>query len=316
MEASQKVSLITFLVGSGVDRVNQKTSARVDLKFFFTVALNSLTLAALYFIVAAGFTLVFGLMRVLNLAHGAIYLLGAYVGFEVMQATEEWLVAAAGGAIAAALFGIFIHVAILSWMPGQELRQTLATVAVSLIAADLMIAVWGGLSYQIEVPDLLFGSVPIPGIGKYPIFRLTLIGLAVAIGLLLWLLLNRTRLGMMIRAGVDDREMLAAMGKNVPLVFVAVAGLGGLLAGLGGVVGGSALAIAPGEDARVLLSSLVVVIVGGMGSVVGAAMGAILVGFAEQFGLAYTPTYGVVYTFLIMVMVLSLRPRGLFGAGA
>jgi branched-chain amino acid transport system permease protein len=187
---------------------------------------------------------------------------------------------------------------------------------VSLIAADLMIAIWGGLSYQIEVPDLLFGSLALPGLGRYPIFRLTLIGIAIAIGVLLWLLLNRTRLGMMIRAGVDDRDMLAAMGKNVPLVFIAVAGLGGLLAGLGGVVGGSALAIAPGEDARVLLSSLVVVIVGGMGSVAGAAMGALLVGFAEQFGLAYTPTYGVVYTFLIMVVVLALRPRGLFGGAA
>lgn len=286
----------------------------MDVKFFLTVVLNSLTLAALYFIVAAGFTLVFGLMRVLNLAHGAVYLLGAYVGFEVMQATESWLLAAAGGSVAAALFGVFMHVAILSWMPGQELRQTLATIAVSLIAADLMIANWGGLSYQIEVPDLLFGSLPLPGLGRYPIFRLTLIGIAIAIGVLLWLLLNRTKLGMMIRAGVDDRDMLAALGKNVPLVFIAVAGLGGLLAGLGGVVGGSALAIAPGEDARVLLSSLVVVIVGGMGSVVGAAMGALLVGFAEQFGLAYTPTYGVVYTFLIMVAVLAVRPRGLFGA--
>jgi branched-chain amino acid transport system permease protein len=151
-------------------------------------------------------------------------------------------------------------------------------------------------------------------LGRYPIFRLTLIGIAIAIGISLWLLLNRTKLGMMIRAGVDDRDMLAAMGKNVPMVFIAVAGLGGLLAGLGGVVGGSALAIAPGEDARMLLSSLVVVIVGGMGSVVGAAMGALLVGFAEQFGLAYTPTYGVVYTFLIMVVVLAVRPRGLFGA--
>jgi branched-chain amino acid transport system permease protein len=151
-------------------------------------------------------------------------------------------------------------------------------------------------------------------LGRYPIFRLTLIGIAIAIGISLWLLLNRTKLGMMIRAGADDRDMLAAMGKNVPMVFIAVAGLGGLLAGLGGVVGGSALAIAPGEDARMLLSSLVVVIVGGMGSVVGAAMGALLVGFAEQFGLAYTPTYGVVYTFLIMVVVLAVRPRGLFGA--
>ena len=288
----------------------------MDSAFFLTVVLNSLTLAALYFVVASGFTLVFGLMRVLNLAHGAIYLFGAYVGFDVMQATESWFFALIIGALAAALFGVFIHVAILSWMPGEELRQTLATIAISLIAADLMIAYWGGLSYQIEVPDIFFGSVALPGVGRYPIFRLMLIGFAILIGFFLWALLNRTKLGMMIRAGVDDRDMLACMGKNVPLVFIAVAALGAMLAGLGGVIGGSALAIAPGEDARVLLSSLVVVIVGGMGSVGGAALGAILVGFAEQFGLAYTPTYGVVYTFLIMVIVLMIKPKGLFGRAA
>jgi branched-chain amino acid transport system permease protein len=288
----------------------------MDVAFFLTVVLNSFTLAALYFVVAAGFTLVFGLMRVLNLAHGAIYLFGAYVGFDVMQATESWPLALIIGALAAALLGIFIHIAILSWMPGEELRQTLATIAVSLIAADLMIAHWGGLSYQIEVPDVFFGSVVLPGLGRYPIFRLMLIGFAFLIGFFLWALLNQTKLGMMIRAGVDDRDMLASMGKNVPLVFIAVAALGAMLAGLGGVIGGSALAIAPGEDARVLLSSLVVVIVGGMGSVGGAALGAILVGFAEQFGLAYTPTYGVVYTFLIMVVVLMVRPKGLFGRAA
>lgn len=288
----------------------------MDFAFLLTVVLNSFTLAALYFVVASGFTLVFGLMRVLNLAHGAIYLFGAYVGFDVMQATESWFLALVIGAVAAAILGVFIHVVILSWMPGEELRQTLATIAVSLIAADLMIAYWGGLSYQIEVPDVFFGSLPLPGIGRYPIFRLMLIGFAILIGLFLWVLLNKTKLGMMIRAGVDDRDMLASMGKNVPLVFIAVAALGALLAGLGGVIGGSALAIAPGEDARVLLSSLVVVIVGGMGSVGGAALGAILVGFAEQFGLGYTPTYGVVYTFLIMVFVLMIRPKGFFGRTA
>lgn len=287
-----------------------------DVRFFLTVTLNGLTLAALYFIVASGFTLVFGLMRVLNLAHGVIYLFGAYIGFEVMQRSENWFLAILVGGLAAGLFGSFIYIVILSWMPGEELRQTLATIAVSVIAADLMIAKWGGLSYQVEVPDALFGSFSLPVIGRYPIFRLALFALAVVIGLLLWLMLNRTKLGMMIRAGVDDRDMLSAMGTNVPLVFIAVAALGAFLAGIAGVVGGSALAIAPGEDVRVLLSSLVVVIVGGLGSVAGAALGAMLVGLAEQYGLAYTPTYGVVYTFIIMVIVLAVRPKGILGAPA
>lgn len=287
-----------------------------DLRLFLTVTLNGLTLAALYFLVASGFTLVFGLMRILNLAHGVVYLFGAYVGYEFMETTGNWLFAILVGGFAGAAFGLFIHFAVLRWMPGQELRQTLATIAVSVVAADLLIARWGGLSYQIEIPDLLFGSFILPVVGRYPIFRLAVLGFAVAVGLMLWLLLNRTRLGMMIRAGVDDRDMLAVLGTNVPAVFIAVTALGAFLAGAAGVIGGSALAIAPGEDTRVLLSSLVVVIVGGLGSVGGAALGAVLVGLAEQYGLAYTPTYGVVYTFAIMVIVLAVRPKGLFGARA
>jgi branched-chain amino acid transport system permease protein len=285
----------------------------VDVRFFLTVTLNGLTLGALYFIVASGFALVFGLTRVLNLAHGVIYLFGAYVGYEAIEVWDSWLAAVLAGGVAAGMFGLFVHAAILSWMPGQDLRQTLATIAVSVMAADLMIARWGGLSYQIEVPDLLFGSLALPLVGGYPIFRLALVGIAAGIGLGLWLLLNRTTLGMMIRAGVDDRDMLAVMGVNVPRLFMGAAALGACLAGVAGVVGGSALAIGPGEDVRVLLSSLVVVIVGGLGSVGGAALGALLVGLAEQYGLAYTPTYGVVYTFAIMVTVLALRPQGILG---
>jgi branched-chain amino acid transport system permease protein len=284
-----------------------------DVRLFLTVTLNGVTLGALYFIVASGFALVFGLTRVLNLAHGVIYLFGAYIGFEVIRALDSWLLAVVAGGMAAGAFGLLVHAAILSWMPGQDLRQTLATIAVSVVAADLMIARWGGLSYRVEVPDLLYGSLSLPLVGGYPIFRLALVGIAAAIGFGLWLLLNRTTLGMMIRAGVDDRDMLGAMGTNVPRLFMGAAALGACLAGVAGVIGASALAIGQGEDVRVLLSSLVVVIVGGLGSVAGAALGALLVGLAEQYGLAYTPTYGVVYTFAIMVLVLAVRPRGLLG---
>jgi branched-chain amino acid transport system permease protein len=166
-----------------------------DLRFFLTVTLNGVTLGALYFIVASGFALVFGLTRVLNLAHGVIYLFGAYVGYEAIRALDSWLLAVLAGGLAAGALGLFVHVAILSWMPGQDLRQTLATIAVSVIAADLMIARWGGLSYQIEVPELLFGSLALPLVGGYPIFRLALLGIAAGIGLGLWLLLNRTGWG-------------------------------------------------------------------------------------------------------------------------
>ncbi len=150
----------------------------------------------------------------------------------------------------------------------------------------------------------------------YPLYRLAVLVMAIVIGVALWLFLNRTRIGMMIRAGVDDRGMLSATGVNVHVVFATVFALGAGLAGLAGVIGGTALSIAPGEDVRYLLASLVVVIVGGMGSIAGAAVGALLIGLAEQIGLAYFPTYGVVLTFVIMVVVLAVRPQGIMGRPA
>ena len=155
-----------------------------------------------------------------------------------------------------------------------------------------------------------------PVVSAYPTYRLVLLLISIGIGCLLWWFLNRTRVGMMIRAGVDDRGMLAASGVNVQLVFAITFAIGAGMAGFAGVVGGTALSVSPGEDTRYLLASLVVVIVGGMGSIVGAAIGALLIGLAEQFGLAYAPTYGIVFTFVIMVAVLAFRPQGIMGRTA
>ena len=171
------------------------------------------------------------------------------------------------------------------------------------------------LSSSIRRADLS-ARPPADRAASIPTYRLVLLGIAIVIGLALWLFLNRTRVGMMIRAGVDDRAMLAASGVNVQRVFAITFAIGAGLAGFAGVVGGTALSIAPGEDTRYLLASLVVVIVGGMGSVPGAALGALLIGLAEQFGLAYAPTYGVVFTFVIMVLVLAFRPQGILGRRA
>lgn len=278
--------------------------------------MNGITLAALYFIVASGFTLIFGMMRVVNLAHGSLYLIGAYIGYDVASMTGYWFPAIFGGAIGAALVGVAMHYLVLDRYQGQDLRQALVTIGLSIIAADLLLARYGGLSYQFEIPELLYGSVPLPVVGGYPIFRLTLIGFAVALYVGLWLLVQRTRFGIIIRAGVDDRQMLGALGINLKRVSLLVFGLGSALVGLAGVVGSSTLSIAPGEDARYLLSSLVVVIVGGMGSIPGAAIGALLIGLAEQIGLAYFPTYSVVISFVIMVAVLAWRPYGLLGRPA
>ncbi|HCQ63979.1 MAG TPA: ABC transporter ATP-binding protein [Rhodobacteraceae bacterium] len=293
-------------------------------KTFVTTLFNGLTLAGLYFLVASGFTLIFGLMRNVNLAHGSLYLLGGYIGYEVSTRSGSWILGVVVAFVALAVIGAVLQVVVFRRMQGDDLRQTLVTIGISIIAADLMLAAWGGTTYQFTPPDALFGAVELPIISvvkasgamvmiKYPFYRLFVLGIAIVVGVGLWILLNRTRIGMMIRAGVDDREMLAATGVNVDLVFVLVFAIGAGLAGLAGVIGGTALSIAPGEDVRYLLASLVVVIVGGMGSISGAAIGALLIGLAEQFGLAYFPTYGVVLTFLIMIVVLAVRPQGIMG---
>ena len=296
-------------------------------RVLITTLLNGVTLAGLYFLVASGFTLVFGLMRNVNLAHGSLYLFGAYVGYDVANATGWWILGVVAGFLAAALAGLLMQVLVFRRMEGDELRQTLVTIGISIVAADLMLAYWSGNTYQFTVPAVLGGAVATPIVTSlkangdpvmlmYPFTRLAVLIAAVAIGIALWLFLNRTRIGMMIRAGIDDRGMLSATGVNVHVVFAAVFAIGAGLAGFAGVIGGSALSISPGEDVRYLLASLVVVIVGGMGSIAGAAIGALLIGVAEQIGLAYFPTYGVVLTFVIMVAVLAVRPQGLLGRPA
>lgn len=275
--------------------------------------LNGLTLAGLYFLVASGFTLVFGLMRVVNLAHGSLFLLGGYVGYSAGLATGSWLVALMAGFAAAALTGVLMQRLVFSRMVGQDMRQTLITIGLSIVMADIFLWVWGGDTYQFEAPDWLTGTVALPLVHKYAEFRLVVLALSCVIGLGLWLLLHRTRVGMMIRAGVDDKDMLSSIGVNVERLFVITFAIGAGLAGLAGVVGGTALSVAPGEDVRYLLASLVVVLVGGMGSITGAAMGALLIGLAETFGQTYAPTYGVVFTFVIMVAALAFRPNGLMG---
>jgi branched-chain amino acid transport system permease protein len=286
------------------------------MKLFVMTILNGLTLAALYFLVASGFTLVFGLMRNVNLAHGSLYLAGAYIGFTILELTGSWILGVAAGFFSMAIMGLLFQVLIFRRMEGQDLRQTMVSIGISIIFADLMLAIWGGTTYQFNIPDALYGVVRLPVIQGYTIYRLFILAVAVVIGLSLWFFLARTQVGMKIRAGVDDKDMLAATGVNVHRVFAIVFAIGAGLAGLAGVVGGSALSIAPGEDVRYLLASLVVVIVGGMGSVGGAVLGALLIGLAEQFGLAYTPTFGQVYTFIIMVATLAFWPQGFFGRKA
>jgi branched-chain amino acid transport system permease protein len=294
-------------------------------KVFINALLNGVTLGGLYFLVASGFTLIFGLMRNVNLAHGSLYLFGAYIGYEVVEKTGSWLLAFPIAFLIMATFGGLLQIFVFRRLDGQDLQQTLITIGLSVVIADILLWIWGGDFYQIFAPEFLSGPIEtfiLSSISertgefifiKYPAVRLVILAASVVIGLAMWFTLNRSRLGMIIRAGVDDREMLAASGVRVQLIFVSVFAFGAGLAGLAGVVGGTFQAIAPGEDTRFLLSSLVVVIVGGMGSIPGAALGAVLIGCAEQFGSVYAPTYSVMLTFIIMVVVLAFRPQGLMG---
>ena len=284
-----------------------------DATLFLKTTLNGLTLASLYFIVASGFTLVFGLMRNVNLAHGSLFLIGAYVGWIVGEYSGSWLLAVLAGFIASAIIGVLIQIIVFRRMQGEDLRQTLVTIGLSIVLADLMLWYFGGEIYTFDPPAWIYGTTSLPVVEKFPTYRLIVLCISIVIGLGLWGLLTRTRIGMMIRAGVDDRGMLSASGVNVQRIFAMTFALGAGLAGLAGIVGGTALSISPGEDTRYLLASLVVVIVGGMGSVPGAAIGALLIGLAEQFGQAYAPTYSVVFTFVIMIVALAFRPRGVLG---
>ena len=283
-------------------------------RLFLITLLNGLTLGSLYFIVAAGFTLVFGLMRNVNLAHGSLYLLGGYLGFFTAQYTGSFLIALLVGFAAAAVVGLAMQVTIFRFMQGQDLRQTMVTIGLSIVIADILMWAIGAQVHQLEPPAILNGPIrDIPIIRAYSAYRLALLPIGIAIGVALWFFLNRTRVGMMIRAGVDDRGMLSASGVNVNMLFAVTFAIGAGLAGLGGVIGSVELSMAPGEDVRLLLASLIVVIIGGMGSVVGAALGATILGLAETYGLAYAPTYSVVFTFVILALVLAFRPRGFLG---
>jgi branched-chain amino acid transport system permease protein len=286
---------------------------------FIIVALNGLTLAGLYFIVASGFTLIFGLMRIVNMAHGSFYLLGGYVAYELLlhKVVGYWT-AAIIAAIAVGVFGLVIQQVFLRWNQGQDLRQALITIALSIIIGDQLLATVGGSAVTVQAPGNVAGSITLGVYGiRYPTFRLVVLSIAIVIALALWLGIKRTRFGMIIRAGVDDRAMTAALGINVQVVFAVVFFAGCVLVGLGGVLGGTMIALAPGQDAAFLLSSLVVVIIGGLGSLGGAMVGALALGLVDQLSDVYLPgnltNYSILFTFALLVLVLATRPTGLFG---
>jgi branched-chain amino acid transport system permease protein len=277
--------------------------------------LNGVTFAALLFIVASGFTLIFGLLRIVNLAHGALYLFGGLVGYSLATATGSFVLGAIAAMAFVAALGVALDQGLLRFVRGVELRQVLLTLGVAFVLNDMGLVIWGGDTYTMPVPEALQGAMRV-GPLFYPKYRLFVLALGIIVFVALWLLLNRTRLGALIRAGVDDPEMVEAMGINIRRVFLATFMLGSALAGLGGAVGGAFLTLYPSADAEILVFSLAVVIIGGRGSLVGAAVGALLVGLLNSIGQVLFPELAYFVIFGPMALILAFRPLGLFGRTA
>jgi len=284
----------------------------VSAEFWITQTFNGISYGALLFLLASGLSLIFGVMRIVNLAHGSYFMLGGYVGLSVVWRTGSFLAALVASAVAIALIGIGMERLFLRRLPGQTLGQVLMTVGFALMFQDVALLVWGGDPYTIPVPAALQGILT-AGTLRFPAYRIFIIFVAVLVGAGLWVVLDRTRVGAMIRAAVDDREMAQGVGIHVPVVSLGVFALGAALAALGGVIGGGFLGVYPGVDFEVLPYAFVVVIVGGLGSLPGAMVGSLLVGLLDNFGKALFPELSYFTLFAPMALILALRPTGLFG---
>jgi branched-chain amino acid transport system permease protein len=280
--------------------------------FWITQTFNGLSYGALLFLLASGLSLIFGVMRIVNLAHGSYFLLGGYVGLSVAWRTQSFGAALAAGALAIALLGVGMERVFLRRLRGQTLGQVLMTIGFALIFQDLALLLWGGDPYSLPVPASLSGALTV-GTLRFPRYRLFILAVAVVIGALLWLALDRTRLGATVRATVDDPEMAEGVGIRVSAVSAGVFALGALLAALGGVIGAGFLGVYPGLDFEILPYAFVVVIVGGLGSLPGAMVGSLLVGLLDNFGKVLFPELAYFTLFAPMALILALRPTGLFG---
>lgn len=299
---------------------------------FAEQVLNGLQLGIMLFLMSAGLTLVFGIMQVINLAHGSFYMIGAYVGASVMADSGSFLLGVLAALAAAALAGMLVESLVLRRLYQKDhLDQVLATFGLILFFNEATRMIWGRQPLFMDVPDWLSGSVEILPNVPYPSYRIAVIGVGITVGLFLYLLFTRTRIGMQIRAGASNREMAGALGVNIKLLYTLVFGLGTLLAGLAGVMAGPILAVEAGMGDSILILTFVVIVIGGIGSIRGAVVGALLVGMVDTLGRAFLPTAlrlflppahadGVAASlssmsiYLLMAAVLVWRPRGLLPA--
>jgi branched-chain amino acid transport system permease protein len=283
------------------------------MTFWLFQLLNGVSFGMLLFLLAAGLSLIYGLMRILNLAHGSYYLLGAYVALSLVQWSGNLLLATLGGIAVVTGLGVFMERVLLRRLPRDELPQALLTFGILLIVGDVALWIWGGTPQTLPKPAALAASVRLGSL-VFPSYRLFVIAVGAAIGIALWMLQERTRLGAMIRAAIDDAEIARATGIDVSLLSTVVFALGAALAALGGIIGGPLLGVYPGADFEILLLAFVVVIIGGLGSLKGAFLGALLVGCLDNFGKALFPEFALFTIFAPMALILAVRPTGLFGA--
>lgn len=282
------------------------------MTFWFVQTLNGISYGMLLFLLAAGLSLIFGLMKVLNLTHGSFYLLGGYFGLAVINETGSFVLAVLAACLAVAGIGIVMERFFLRRFHLEELPQALVTFGFLFIFSDLATVVWGGDPQTMPKPDIFDGSLQL-GAFYYPTYRLFIIGFGLLVGALLWWLQDGTRIGAMVRASVDDEEVARALGINVSLLFTLVFALGAFLAALGGVMGGPIVGMYPGADFQVLLLGFVVVIIGGLGSLKGALFGGLIVGLLDNFGKVFFPELALFTIFAPMALILAIRPSGLFG---
>lgn len=282
------------------------------MSFWIIQTLNGLSFSMMLFLVASGFTLIFGLMKIINIAHGSFYLLGAYIGLTVLKATGNFLLATLASSIGVVLVGIIMQRFFLRRFHMKELQQVLLTFGFVFIIADLCLWIWGGNPQALPKPSLLKGSIWIGRI-VFPTYRLFVISIGIAVAIGLWIFQEKTKFGAIVRAGVDDEEMLRGTGINIQVVFVGVFALGALLAGIGGMIGGPFVGVFPGVDLSMLLLALVVVIIGGIGSLKGAFLGSLFVGLVDNFGKALFPELSLFTLFAPMAIVLAIKPTGIFG---
>ena len=282
------------------------------MEFWITQSFNGISYGALLFLLAGGLSLIFGMMRIVNMTHGSYYLLGGYIALTVIWRTGYFALAILAAALAIAIIGVGEWNAFLKRLSGQELGQVLTTMGFALIFQDLALIIWGGDPYTIPVPAMLSGAHQI-GALYFPIYRVFIIVVAAVVALILWLVLEQTRVGAMMRATVDDPEMARGVGINVHSISMAVFALGAFLAAVAGVVAGGFVGVYPGADFEILPYAFVVVIVGGMGSLKGALIGSLLVGLLDNFGKALFPELAYFSLYAPMVLILAMKPTGLLG---